>query len=46
MARQHISPEVTMNGFKKCCISTAVNGIDDDMLANRICMLCVFSVRN
>jgi len=30
MAREHISPDVTMKGFKKCCISSAVNGIDDD----------------
>ena len=31
--RQHISPEVTVKGFKKCCISTAV-GETDDMLWN------------
>jgi hypothetical protein len=24
MAQQHISPEVTVKGFKKCCISSAV----------------------
>ena len=34
MAWQHISPEVTVKGFKKCCISTAVDGTDDDMLWN------------
>jgi hypothetical protein len=33
MAWQHISPEVTVKGFKKCCISTAV-GETDDMLWN------------
>jgi len=26
MAWQYISPEVTVKGFKKCCISTAVDG--------------------
>ena len=30
-ASQHISPEVTVKGFKKCCISKTV---DDDMLWN------------
>jgi len=34
MARQHISPEVTVKGFKKCCISSAVDGTDDGMLWN------------
>jgi hypothetical protein len=29
MAWQRISPEVTVKGFKKCCISTAVDGTDD-----------------
>jgi hypothetical protein len=33
-ALQHISPEVIMKGFKKCCISSAVYGTDDDMLWN------------
>jgi len=28
------SPEVTVNGFKNCCISNAVNETDDDMLWN------------
>jgi hypothetical protein len=32
MARQHISPEITVKGFKKCCISSAVDGTDDSML--------------
>jgi len=27
--RQCISPEVTVKGFKKCCISIAVDGTDD-----------------
>jgi len=31
---QHISPQVTVKGFKKCCISTALNETDDDMLWN------------
>jgi len=31
MAWQHISPEVIV---KKCCISNAVDKIDDDMLWN------------
>jgi len=30
----HISPEVTVKGFKKCCISKAMDGTDDDMLWN------------
>jgi len=34
MAWQHISPEVTVKSFKKCCISSAVEEIDDDMLWN------------
>jgi hypothetical protein len=29
-----ISPEVTVKGFKKCCISTVVDGTDDGMLWN------------
>jgi hypothetical protein len=33
-AWQHISPEATVKGFKKCCISNAVDGTDDDMLWN------------
>ena len=47
MARQRISLEMTVKGFKKCCISSAVYGTDD-MLWNgmrRIGMLGV-SVRN
>jgi hypothetical protein len=35
MAWHSISPEVNMKRFfKKCCISSAVDGIDDDMLWN------------
>ena len=33
-AWQCISPEVTMKGFKKCCISNAMDGTDDNMLSN------------
>ena len=33
-ALQHILPEVIVKGFKKCCISIAVRGTDDDMLWN------------
>jgi hypothetical protein len=33
-AWQCISPEVTVKGFKKCCISTAVDQTDGDMLWN------------
>ena len=29
-----ISPEVTVKGFKKCCISNAVDGTDDYMFWN------------
>jgi len=34
MAWQRISPEVTVKDCKKCCISTALDGTDDDMLWN------------
>jgi len=33
-AWQHISPEVIMKGFRKCCISSVVDGTDDDTLCN------------
>ena len=33
-ASQHISPKVPVTGFKKCCISNAVDGTNDDMLWN------------
>jgi hypothetical protein len=33
-AWQRVSPEVTVKGFKKCCISNAVDGTNDDMLWN------------
>ena len=33
-AWQHISPEVTIKVFKRCCTSNVVNGTDDDMLWN------------
>jgi len=33
-AWQHISPEVTMKGLKKCCMSTALDGTGDVMLWN------------
>ena len=32
LAWQYTSLEVTVNGFKKCCISNAVYESDDDML--------------
>ena len=34
MAWKCISPEVTVKGFKKCCMCHAVDGTDDDMLWN------------
>jgi hypothetical protein len=34
MAWQHNSTELTVKCFKKCCISNAVDGTDDDMLWN------------
>ena len=34
IAWQCISPEFTVKGFKKCCISSALDGTDDDMLWN------------
>jgi len=33
-AWQCISPEVNVKGFKKCCISSAIDETDDDMLWN------------
>jgi hypothetical protein len=33
-AWQHISPEVTVKGFKKCCVSNGMDGTDVDMLWN------------
>jgi hypothetical protein len=33
-ARQHISQVVTVNGFKKCCISNALDKTDGGMLWN------------
>jgi hypothetical protein len=32
MAWQHISSEVTVKGFKKCCITKTLDETDDDML--------------
>jgi hypothetical protein len=32
MARQCILPEVSVKGFKKCCISNAMEETNDDML--------------
>jgi hypothetical protein len=34
MAWQHISPEVIVKGFKKYCISSTMDEIDDDVLWN------------
>jgi hypothetical protein len=34
MAWYCISPEVTVRGFKKCCISYVVDGTDGDMWWN------------
>jgi hypothetical protein len=34
MAWQCISPEVILKGFKKCCISNAMDGTKDYMLWN------------
>jgi len=34
MTWQHISTDVTVKGFKKCCISNAVDGTFDNMLWN------------
>jgi hypothetical protein len=31
---QCISPEVTVKGFKKCCMCSSVDGTDGDMLWN------------
>jgi len=31
-AWHHISPEVTVKGFKKCCVSNEMDGTDDDVL--------------
>jgi hypothetical protein len=34
MAWQHISPQVILKGFKKCCISSAIDGTEGDRLWN------------
>jgi len=34
MIWQRISPEVSVKDFKKCCITNALDGTDDDMLCN------------
>jgi hypothetical protein len=34
-AWEHISPELTIKGFKKCCISNAVDGTDDMLWNDR-----------
>jgi len=34
MAWQHILPEVTVKGFKKCCMSNGMDGSDGNMLWN------------
>ena len=34
MALQRISPEMTVKGFTKCCISTAMDETDGGMLWN------------
>ena len=34
MVWQRISSEVTMKGFKECCVSSTVNGTDGVMLRN------------
>jgi hypothetical protein len=31
-AWHHISPEVTVKGFKKWCVTNEMDGTDDDML--------------
>jgi hypothetical protein len=36
MACKHISPELTVKGFKKSYISNAVDGTDDNLLWNDI----------
>ena len=32
MAWQRISPEVTVQGFKKCCVPSAMDGTDDNVV--------------
>jgi hypothetical protein len=34
MSSQHILPELIVKGFKKCFLSSAVDGTDDDLLWN------------
>jgi hypothetical protein len=36
IAWQHILPDVTLKGFKKCCIFSAADGTDVDMLWNGV----------
>jgi hypothetical protein len=35
-AQQHISPEATVKGYKKCCTSNEMDGTDYDVLWNSI----------
>ena len=45
MTWQHISSDVTVKGFSKCCISNAMEGTDDDMLWNgNVEMMGMFGV--
>jgi hypothetical protein len=41
-ARNDISPEVIVRGFKKCCVSNDMNGTDDDVLQRKIMMKAFF----
>jgi len=34
MAWQHILPEVSVKGFKKCCLSNAMDETDDSIMWN------------
>jgi len=44
MARQCILPEGTVKGFKKCCISNAMEGTNDDMLRKAVKRLGILGV--
>jgi hypothetical protein len=35
-AWHRISPEVIVKGFKKCCMSNAMDGTDDDMICGMV----------
>jgi hypothetical protein len=44
MARQHISPEVIVKDFKKCCISNAMDETDDNICGMAVKTMAMLGV--